>query len=88
MADLNELNPNIDDADSEQSGLRVADDKIYRLTRRLQETRGSAQASWQPEQADGSGRFYHSGLPQGKSVKVVSRVPLRARQPRAIAINR
>jgi membrane fusion protein (multidrug efflux system) len=41
MADLNELNPNIDDADSEQSGLRVADDKIYRLTRRLQETRGS-----------------------------------------------
>src|SRR3982074_605679 len=41
MADLNELNPDIDNADSEQSGPRVADDKIYRLARRLQEARGS-----------------------------------------------
>jgi membrane fusion protein (multidrug efflux system) len=39
MADLNELNPTIHN--SEQSGPRVADDKIYRLTRRLQEARGS-----------------------------------------------
>src|ERR1700681_2530262 len=41
MADLNELNPNIHNADSEQSSPRVADDKIYRLARRLQEARGS-----------------------------------------------
>jgi membrane fusion protein, multidrug efflux system len=44
MADLNELNPNIHDADFEQGGPRIADDKIYRLTRRLQEARGSAAA--------------------------------------------
>ena len=41
MADLNELNPDIHDADSEQSGARVVHDKIYRLTRRQQEARGS-----------------------------------------------
>jgi membrane fusion protein, multidrug efflux system len=41
MADLNELNPDIHDADSEQGGPPIADDKIYRLTRRLQEARGS-----------------------------------------------
>jgi membrane fusion protein, multidrug efflux system len=40
MADLNELDPDTHNADSEQSGSRVADDKIYRLTRRLQEARG------------------------------------------------
>jgi hypothetical protein len=32
-------------------------------------------------QADGSGRFYHSGLPQGDSRQAFSRVPLRAGQP-------
>jgi membrane fusion protein (multidrug efflux system) len=44
MADLNELNPDFHDADSEQGGPRVVHDKIYRLTRRLQEARGSATA--------------------------------------------
>lgn len=42
MADLNELNPNIRNANSEQSGPRVADDKIYSLARRLPEPRGSS----------------------------------------------
>ena len=37
-------------------------------------------------QADGSGRFYHSGLPQGKSSKTLCRVPQRAGQPRAMTI--
>jgi hypothetical protein len=37
-------------------------------------------------QADGSGRFYHSGLRQGESRQAFSRVPLRAGQPRAITI--
>ena len=37
-------------------------------------------------QADGSGRFYHSGLPQGESRHAFSRVPLRAGQPGAITI--
>src|SRR5882757_573564 len=41
MADLNELNPNIHDASSEQSSPRAADDKIYSLARRLPEARGS-----------------------------------------------
>jgi membrane fusion protein, multidrug efflux system len=40
MADLNELNPDIHHAYSEQGSPSVADDKIYRLTRRLQEARG------------------------------------------------
>jgi membrane fusion protein (multidrug efflux system) len=40
MADLNELDPDTHNADSEQSGSRAADDKIYRLTRRRQEARG------------------------------------------------
>ena len=39
-------------------------------------------------QTDGSRRFYHSGLPQGKSSKAFFRVPRRADQPRAIANNR
>ena len=36
-------------------------------------------------QADGSGRPYHPGLPQGKSSKAFFRLPLRAGQSRAIA---
>src|ERR1700681_3005442 len=35
-------------------------------------------------QTDGSGRFYDSRLPQGKSPKTLVRVPLRAGQPRAV----
>ena len=45
MTELNELDPNMQSADSEQSSSRVADDKIYRLTLRLQEARAQAQAS-------------------------------------------
>jgi len=41
MANPNEINPNIDDAESDQSGPRVPDDKVYRLTRRLSEAKGS-----------------------------------------------
>jgi predicted acylesterase/phospholipase RssA len=38
--------------------------------------------------ADGSGRFYHPCLPQGKPSKADARVPHRDGQPRAIAANR
>jgi membrane fusion protein (multidrug efflux system) len=41
MANPNELNPNIRNADPEQSSAGVPDDKIYRLMRRLPEARGS-----------------------------------------------
>src|SRR6267378_2183059 len=41
MANPNEINSNIHSADSEQSGPRIPDDKVYRLTRRLSEAKGS-----------------------------------------------
>jgi len=41
MANPNEINPNIRDADFEQSGPRVRDDRVYRLTRRRSEAKGS-----------------------------------------------
>jgi membrane fusion protein (multidrug efflux system) len=41
MTHQNEINPNIRNAASEQSGAGVPDDKIYRLMRRLPEARGS-----------------------------------------------
>jgi len=41
MADPNEINPTIYSTDSEPSGPRIPDDKIYRLTRRLPEAKGS-----------------------------------------------
>src|ERR1700730_18347136 len=41
MADPDEIDPNIYSTDSEPSGPRVADDKVYRLARRLSEARGS-----------------------------------------------
>ena len=44
MADPNEINPTIYSTDSEPSGPRVPDDKVYRLTRRLPEAKGSGTA--------------------------------------------
>src|SRR6202790_4594666 len=41
MANPNEINPNIRDADFEQSGPRVRDDRVYRLKRRRSEATGS-----------------------------------------------
>jgi membrane fusion protein, multidrug efflux system len=41
MADPDEINPNIYGTDPEPGGSRVADDKVYRLARRLSEARGS-----------------------------------------------
>src|ERR1700736_1862389 len=41
MANPNEINPNIRDADFEQGGPRVRDDRVYRLTRRRSEAKGS-----------------------------------------------
>jgi len=41
MANPNEINSNIHSADSEQSGPRIPDDKVYRLRRRLSEAKGS-----------------------------------------------
>src|SRR6202795_4583758 len=41
MANPNEINPNIRDADFEQSGPRVRDDRVYRLKRRRSEAKGS-----------------------------------------------
>jgi len=41
MADPDEINPTIYSTDSEPSGPRVPDDKVYRLTRRLPEAKGS-----------------------------------------------
>src|ERR1700737_3844279 len=41
MANPNEINPNIRDADFEQSGPRVRDDRVYRLTPRRSEAKGS-----------------------------------------------
>jgi membrane fusion protein (multidrug efflux system) len=41
MADPNEINPTIYSTDSEPSGPRIPDDKIYHLTRRLSEAKGS-----------------------------------------------
>ena len=41
MADPDEINPTIYSTDSEPSGPRVPDDKVYRLTRRLSEAKGS-----------------------------------------------
>ena len=40
MADPDEINPTIYSTDSEPSGPRVPDDKVYRLTRRLPEAKG------------------------------------------------
>jgi membrane fusion protein, multidrug efflux system len=40
MANPNEINPNIDGADSEQSGPYLPDDKVYRLARRPPEAKG------------------------------------------------
>ena len=39
MADPDEINPTIYSTDSEPSGPRVPDDKVYRLTRRLPEAK-------------------------------------------------
>jgi membrane fusion protein, multidrug efflux system len=44
MADLNELNPNIHNAEPGPNSPRLAHDKIYPLPRRLQEPRGSGTA--------------------------------------------
>jgi membrane fusion protein (multidrug efflux system) len=44
MADPNEINPTIYSTDSEPSGPRVPDDKVYRLTRRPPEAKGSGTA--------------------------------------------
>jgi len=41
MANPNEIDSNIHSADSEQSGPRIPDDKVYRLTRRLSEAKVS-----------------------------------------------
>jgi membrane fusion protein (multidrug efflux system) len=41
MADPDEINPTIYSTDSEPSGPRIPDDKVYRLTRRLSEAKGS-----------------------------------------------
>src|ERR1700730_11305203 len=41
MANPNEINPNIRAADFEQGGPRVRDDRVYRLTRRRSEAKGS-----------------------------------------------
>ena len=42
MANPNEIDPNTDSAGSKQSGPYIPDDKVYRLTRRPPEARGSA----------------------------------------------
>jgi membrane fusion protein, multidrug efflux system len=42
MADPDEINPTIYSTDSEPSGPRVPDDKVYRLTRRPPEAKGSS----------------------------------------------
>jgi membrane fusion protein, multidrug efflux system len=44
MANPNEIDPNIDSADSEQRGPYIPDDKVYRLTRRPPEDKGSSGA--------------------------------------------
>jgi membrane fusion protein (multidrug efflux system) len=45
MANPNELNPNVHNAATEQSGPRLPDDKVYRLAHRLSEAKGTGETA-------------------------------------------